>query len=129
MFPIATITWIDAQKERPDAERTVLIHCTCSEDPIWFGWWDGEMWCDIAGDPLAPAFVTHWAEFPEPPGRKPGRGGGDPTSYSALRALETVEFMLRRQPAYHLAMDGHGKVGLGKWILRVIRRLKKGGGR
>ena len=121
----ATITWIDAEQEKPDADRLVLIHCPISDDPVWFGSWDGHTWCDIASDELGPTFVDHWAEFPDPPTVLRARG----PKCDPIRALETVEFMLRRQPAYHLAMDGHGKVGLGQWILRVIRRLKKGGGR
>jgi hypothetical protein len=59
--------WVDACKQLPDSDTTVLIHCPISDDPVWIGYHDGEMWRQIDGEALPDDFVDHWAELPEPP--------------------------------------------------------------
>lgn len=61
------ITWNDAEKGLPDADRTVLIHCPISDDPVWIGYWDGETWRAVDGVDLGPDFVDHWADLPDGP--------------------------------------------------------------
>lgn len=66
----ATVQWHDAEKELPDSDTTVLIHCPISDDPVWLGYHDGNTWWrDVGGDSfsLPELFVDHWADLPEPP--------------------------------------------------------------
>lgn len=61
----ATIKWIDAGKELPDADMTVLISVSAGTEPVWMGFWDGEIWREVSG--AICTGVTHWANLPEAP--------------------------------------------------------------
>ncbi len=67
MIPPTPLQWIDAEKELPDSDTTVLIHCPIGDDPVWFGYHDGEKWHTADGEPLEAEFVDHWANLPEAP--------------------------------------------------------------
>lgn len=45
----------------PDADTTVLTQSTTSDEPIWLGYWDGQIWRDIEGFPRD---VIAWAHLP-----------------------------------------------------------------
>lgn len=66
---IEQIEWRDAHKEKPDAEQTVMIYVPTSDEPVWFGWFDGaSLWYDVSGAVIGgKASVTHWAPMPEGP--------------------------------------------------------------
>ncbi len=57
-------SWIDAGKELPDAETTVLVCIRNADEPVWLGYYNGEEWKDVEGMAID---VTHWAEMPLPP--------------------------------------------------------------
>ena len=67
--------------EKPDADRTVLLHTPESDEPVWPGFWDGEDWRYLDAE-LVNADVTHWTDFPDPP--EPRTLNPEPT----LRRLE-----------------------------------------
>jgi len=56
-----TITWLDANAEKPDADITVLLFNESASSPVWPGYWDGESWQYAEGGDASP---THWAEMP-----------------------------------------------------------------
>lgn len=56
--------WIDAKKELPDDDLTVLI--SMADGEVWTGYFDNGLWRFVSGDP-AGVTVTHWMDFPEPP--------------------------------------------------------------
>ncbi|MCM0081805.1 DUF551 domain-containing protein [Geomonas sp. Red32] len=58
--------WISVSKELPDSETTVLINCPDDDEPVWFGWWDGENWYENNGAALPEGYVSHWQHFPDP---------------------------------------------------------------
>lgn len=58
-------SWIDASKELPDAETTVLICIKDAGEPVWLGYHNGDEWKDVEGMVIE---VTHWAEIPLAPG-------------------------------------------------------------
>lgn len=63
-----TIYW-HAALDPPDADTTVLVYMPTADDPVDFGFWDGERWqCEslATGDQ---AEIMAWAHLPE--GRKP----------------------------------------------------------
>lgn len=61
---MSTITeplhWHDAEAEKPEAMKTVLLWLTDPEYPFTNGYWDGQGWIDdgSGGDLVG---VTHWA--------------------------------------------------------------------
>jgi Protein of unknown function (DUF551) len=57
--------WIECAKELPDPEQTVLVCTPAYDEPVWFGYHDGECWRYQNGIAFVHA-VTHWMEFPEP---------------------------------------------------------------
>jgi hypothetical protein len=61
------IYWLDANKEKPDADMTVLVQSSDSSDPVWMGFWDDDdgEWKDINNVRLEG--VTRWAELPRGP--------------------------------------------------------------
>jgi hypothetical protein len=62
------IVWIDAGKELPDDETTVLI--ALSDGEIWTGFHNDGKWHFVSSDEVDQgdgASVTHWADFPNPP--------------------------------------------------------------
>lgn len=61
------VRWIDACKELPDSDCTVLIHWPLANDPVWLGYHDGETWRTADGEPVEAQFVDHWAQLPEAP--------------------------------------------------------------
>ena len=65
------MSWIDATKERPDADSTVLIHAPKDDEPVWLGYFDGESWRGVHGGVLFHQ-VTHWMDLPEPPTAEKG---------------------------------------------------------
>lgn len=56
------ITWIEAARELPDADLTVLVRTRGCEEPVWLGFWDGEGWRDIDTIPIQ---VVRWCELPK----------------------------------------------------------------
>lgn len=61
--------WIDAEKQLPDAEETVLLYMPNAEsEPVWPGYFEfyGEASWRLA-DGMPADTVTHWMPFPEPP--------------------------------------------------------------
>ena len=57
-----TSFWKSVEEELPDADTTVLV---CTEDcaePVWLGYYDGEVWRDIDSLPIK---VTRWCDLPE----------------------------------------------------------------
>lgn len=58
-------TWIDASKELPDCDTTVLVCSRKNAEPVWLGYHDGECWLSVDGTPLE---VTCWSDVPEPAG-------------------------------------------------------------
>lgn len=63
------IRWRDVKAEMPDADETVLVFHPREDEPVWFGYFDGDEWRDVNGETRP---VTHWAPMPEPP-KHPGR--------------------------------------------------------
>jgi hypothetical protein len=61
------IYWLDAKKEKPDADMTVLVQSSDSSDPVWVGYWDDDDndWKCINNVRLEG--VTRWAELPRGP--------------------------------------------------------------
>lgn len=59
-------TWIDAKRERPDADITVLLLHPDLAEPVWPGFWDGEEWLS-ADNHIVTAHVRGWREFPAQP--------------------------------------------------------------
>ena len=57
--------WIDASKDLPDADTTVLVTTLGCTDPVWLGFYNGEMWMSVESIVIE---VTHWAELPLAPG-------------------------------------------------------------
>lgn len=57
-------SWIDAGKELPDAETTVLVCIKGANEPVWLGYHSGERWLDVEGFVIE---VSHWAEIPLAP--------------------------------------------------------------
>lgn len=56
--------WIDAKKEKPDADTIVLVYTPGANEPVWLGYLDDKIWR------LADGFrcnATHWMPVPEPP--------------------------------------------------------------
>ena len=64
------VTWVDAEKELPDSDTTVLIHCAVADDPVWLGYHDGSRWHSITGEEIDDDLVDDWAELPSPPRTK-----------------------------------------------------------
>lgn len=58
------MNWIDAAKQLPDSDTTVLIHVPGDDEPVWLGFHDGEMWRYVDGMPIPG--VTQWADIPTP---------------------------------------------------------------
>lgn len=59
-----TLTWYELHERMPDAEITVLIEVTDADatEPVWPGWFDGEVWRDALGDEVT---VIRWADMPK----------------------------------------------------------------
>ncbi len=61
--------WIDVNEALPDADTTVLIVAPSCTEPVWLGFYNGELWMSVEGIVIE---VTHWAELPIAPGYLPG---------------------------------------------------------
>lgn len=55
------ITWHEVAKDMPDADLTVLVRTHGSEEPVWLGFFDGEVWRDTDGQEIT---VVRWADMP-----------------------------------------------------------------
>lgn len=58
------LTWHRPADKMPDDDQTVMIHTPTSDEPVWFGWFDGEVWNSVEGFQLS-AEVRAWAPVPE----------------------------------------------------------------
>ena len=66
------IDWIYVEDGMPDSETTVLVFAPGADNPVWFGYHDGESWYAVDGmeygnDEEIVAEVVAWAEMPEGP--------------------------------------------------------------
>lgn len=62
------LEWIPATK-KPDSDITMLVYSPKAAEPVWLGYWDGEVWRDVDGTPYA-THVEAYAEVPYPVERK-----------------------------------------------------------
>lgn len=58
---VETIIWQDAPSSLPDADLTVLVRTKNCEEPVWLGFWDGEVWRDTECVQIE---VVRWADMP-----------------------------------------------------------------
>lgn len=58
-----TITWVPVEQAMPDDDRLVLLELRDENEPVWIGLWNGEMWCDLIGMPMA-CKVSAWTYPP-----------------------------------------------------------------
>lgn len=57
-----TLVWHEiADGDFPDADLTVIVRLRNNEEPVWLGYWDGEEWRDVDGQPVE---VVRWADLP-----------------------------------------------------------------
>lgn len=78
--PVAThsevLTWIETTPaSMPDPEETVFVSIDIEleaddSEPVWLGWWDGEVWRDTSAAEIVSPVVS-WARMAE--GFFPGR--------------------------------------------------------
>ena len=62
----AFMTWVDANKEKPDDGETVIIHTLGGE--VWMGFIDGDVWRNVSGARIHEEEpVLHWQPLPAPP--------------------------------------------------------------
>lgn len=63
-----TITWIDADSQKPDDDIIVLVASPTPSEPVWPGYYDSEsnQWMIPDGFPFSNR-VTYWAEMPSGP--------------------------------------------------------------
>ena len=62
----AFMTWVDADKEKPDDGETVIIHTLGGE--VWMGFIDGDVWRNVSGARIHEEEpVLHWQPLPTPP--------------------------------------------------------------
>ena len=62
----AFMTWVDANKEKPDDGETVIIHTLGGE--VWTGFLDGDVWRNVSGARIHEEEpVLHWQPLPAPP--------------------------------------------------------------
>lgn len=60
--------WFLCEHEMPDADETVIVHAPKANEPVWFGYFDGEVWREPSGDALTGKDQPiAWRRFPEPP--------------------------------------------------------------
>lgn len=63
------VVWRHVSTELPNAEETVLIHVPTSDEPVWFGYYDGaSLWFDVSGAVIRGESVKHWAPMLAGPG-------------------------------------------------------------
>jgi len=61
---LEAITWCSPSNP-PDADTTVLVFLPEADEPVDFGFWDGERWCCDTLRPREESRITAWAEMPE----------------------------------------------------------------
>jgi len=61
---VGVVRWIDASRELPDDEMTVMI--AFEGGGVWTGFRDAGEWRCVDGE-LVKERVTHWGEFPDGP--------------------------------------------------------------
>jgi len=61
---LETITWCSPSNP-PDADTTVLVFVPDADEPIDFGFWDGERWCCATLLHREESRIAAWAELPE----------------------------------------------------------------
>lgn len=59
-----SVFWVDARRELPDDDMTVLL--ALDDGEVWTGFMDAGIWRYVSADAIE-STVTHWAEFPDPP--------------------------------------------------------------
>ena len=69
--PSCSVRWVDAHKELPDDEMTVLV--ALADGEVWTGFHEDNQWRFVSAD-MIEAEVMYWAEFPEPPNDKVSSG-------------------------------------------------------
>jgi len=61
--PSEVVTWTPAANGLPDTDITVLLSLDESHgEPTFAGYWDGERWLDVGGNPITG--VLGWADMP-----------------------------------------------------------------
>jgi len=63
---VEVVEWISASEALPDDDMTVLI--ALDDGEVWTGFMDSVVWRYVSADAIE-GTVTHWAEFPAPPGQ------------------------------------------------------------
>lgn len=61
---ISVAAWRSVEDEMPDADETVLVHAADADEPVWLGYFDGDVWRCVEG-PIRK--VTDWAPMPDGP--------------------------------------------------------------
>lgn len=61
-----TLNWIDASKDVPDENQTVLMFMPGADEPVWLGYLDEGTW-KLADGMDTDTVVSHWCELPEGP--------------------------------------------------------------
>lgn len=74
-----TLTWYSADAP-PEADTTVLVYAPEGDEPVWFGYFDGEGWLSIEGGEYP---VTAWSPMP--------RGATAPEDALCAHAIEEHE--------------------------------------
>ncbi len=63
---VTQLQWISSSDSLPDDDMTVLI--ALDDGEVWAGFIDAGVWRYVSADAIE-GTVTHWAEFPVPPGQ------------------------------------------------------------
>ncbi|SNT33381.1 hypothetical protein SAMN06265795_12619 [Noviherbaspirillum humi] len=58
------VYWHKLPDQLPDVDTTVMIYTPDANEPVWMGWFDGEIWREVGS---ARVYPTHWAELLEGP--------------------------------------------------------------
>ena len=62
--PVDHHQWLDAEKEKPDADIAVLA-VNAHHYAYWIATWDGQSWISV--DTMQVVRITHWMDLPEAP--------------------------------------------------------------
>jgi len=52
--------WVSPEKEKPDADMSVLMRLADGDFPVWCGFWDGAVWRNDDGGEVRPGDVVGW---------------------------------------------------------------------
>lgn len=58
------ITWTLTKSQLPDDELLVMINIPKNDEPVWFGYYEGDCWYLVDGTALADDAVLAWADLP-----------------------------------------------------------------